>query len=144
MKKIKEKMIENDFGMYIYDLRYKKGWTIEEFAEKANIESITIKKVRKWEHDLEFPELEEMYKISEIYEIPAEILMQVRTNTLQEGIKAVPKTLIRIISYILGFSIYGMIILEWVIIAFFAIWVWFLWADVAKNMGEAYQWLKAK
>lgn len=116
MKKFKEKLLENDFGAYLYDLRCKKEYTIEELAEKINMETVTIKGIRKWEHDLEFPNLDQMYKLSEIYEVPIETLMQVRTETLEEGLKGVHKMIIRLLGYLLGFSIYGTIIIGYTII----------------------------
>lgn len=131
MKKSKEKLLENDFGAYLYDLRCKKEYTIEEFIQKLDMETVNMKKVRKWEHDLEFPSLEQMYKISEIYEVPIELLMQVRTNTLQAGLKSVPKELIRFISYILGFSIYGMMIISYIIL--FVAFIYALWFFVDKT-----------
>lgn len=116
MKNFKEKLLENDFGAYLYDLRCRKEYTIEELAEKINMETVTIKGIRKWEHDLEFPNLDQMYKLSEIYEVPIEELMQVRTETLEEGLKGVHKTIIRLLGYLLGFSIYGTIIIGYTII----------------------------
>lgn len=116
MKKFKEKLLENDFGAYLYDLRCKKEYTIEELAQKINMETVTIKGIRKWEHDLEFPNLDQMYKLSEIYEVPIEELMHVRTQTLEEGLKGVHKTIIRLLGYLLGFSIYGTIIIGYTII----------------------------
>ncbi len=116
MKKFKEKLLENDFGAYLYDLRCKEQYTIEELAEKINMETVTIKGIRKWEHDLEFPNLEQMYKLSEIYEVPIEELMQIRTQTLEEGLKGVHRVIIRFLGYFLGFSIYGTIIIGYTII----------------------------
>lgn len=137
MKRFKEKLIENDFGAYLYDLRMKKEYTIEELVQKIDMESVTIKNVRKWEHDLEFPNLDQMYKLSEIYEVPSEILMQVRTNTLEEGLKGVHKTLIRFIGYILGFSIYTTVILSYVFIFVAGIWAMLIWAEAAENILRA-------
>lgn len=116
MRSVKEKLLENDFGAYLYDLRCKKEYTIEELVQKMNMEKVNIKSIRKWEHDIEFPNLDQIYKLSEIYEVPAEELMQVRTQTLEEGLKGVHKELIRLLSYVLGFSIYGMLILCYIII----------------------------
>ena len=113
MKRFKEKLLENDFGAYLYDLRCKKQYTIEELVQRLNIESLQAKNIRKWEHDLEFPE---------IYQIPIEELMQVKTQTLQEGVKGIHKELIRIIGYLLGFSIYGTIIISYIIIFFALVW----------------------
>ena len=38
--KFKEKLLENDFGAYLYDLRMKHEYTVEELVEKLNIETI--------------------------------------------------------------------------------------------------------
>lgn len=114
MKKIKETLLEKDFGAYLYDLREKSGYTVEELAEKINIPNVTIKTIKKWEHDLEFPNLDIMYKLSEIYEVQVEILMQVKTETLQEGLKGIHKTIIRFIGYLFGISIYGAVIFSYV------------------------------
>lgn len=113
MKKIKEKLIENDFGVYLYDLRCRNGYTIEELAMKINMRTVTIKTIKKWEHDLEFPTLEQIYKLSEIYEVASAEFMQVKTATLQEGMKGVHTEILRIIGYIMGISIYGMVIFSY-------------------------------
>lgn len=127
MKNFKEKLLENDFGAYLYDLRCKKEYTIEELARIINMETVTIKAIRKWEHDLEFPNLDQMYKLSEIYEVPIEEIMQVRTQTLEEGLKGVHKTIIRFLGYLLGFSIYGTLIICYTIIFIALIYAfWFI------------------
>lgn len=135
--KIKEKLLENDFGAYLYDLREKRGYTIEELAEKMNMPIVTIKTIKKWEHDLEFPNLDQIYKLSEVYGVASEELMQVKVQTLQEGLKGVHKTLIRFIGYILGISIYGTVILSYFAIGFFAIWAIFNFANEVNHMAKA-------
>ena len=137
MGRIKENLLENDFGAYLNDLREKKGYTIEELSEKINMPSVTIKRIKKWEHDLEFPNLDEMYKLSEIYEVPSEELMQVRTRTLEEGLKGVHTTIIRIIGYILGISIYTTVIGTYIIIVVAGIWSIFNFAAAMEQMVAA-------
>ena len=132
MRSVKEKLLENDFGAYLYDLRCKKEYTIEELVQKIDMPNVTIKSVRKWEHDMEFPDLEKMYKLSEIYHVPIEELMQVRTQNLEEGLKGVHKTLIRFIGYVLGFSIYGIYILSYIVMFAGGIWAMLIWAEVPK------------
>ena len=132
MRSVKEKLLENDFGAYLYDLRCKKEYTIEELVQKIDMPNVTIKSVRKWEHDMEFPDLEKMYKLSEIYHVPIEELMQVRTQTLEEGLKGVHKTLIRFIGYVLGFSIYRIYILSYIVMFAGGIWAMLIWAEVPK------------
>ena len=132
MRSVKEKLLENDFGAYLYDLRCKKEYTIEELVQKIDMPNVTIKSVRKWEHDMEFPDLEKMYKLSEIYHVPIEELMQVRTQTLEEGLKGVHKTLILFIGYVLWFSIYGIYILSYIVMFAGGIWAMLIWAEVPK------------
>lgn len=133
--KFKEKLLENDLGAYLYDLRQKKEYTIEELAQEINMPSVKIKNIKKWEHDLEFPNLEQIYKISEIYKIPSEEILQVRTQTLQEGLKGVHKTIIRFIGYILGISIYTTVILSYVFIAVAGIWAIFNFANACNQLA---------
>ncbi len=114
MKKLKEELLENDFGAYLYDLRQKKGYSIEELVEIFNKETVTIKKVKKWEHDLDFPNIDEIYKLSEIYEIPSEELLQVKTQTLQEGTRVIHKNIIRFIGYLFGLSMYGAVVFSYI------------------------------
>jgi transcriptional regulator with XRE-family HTH domain len=138
MNKIKENLLENDFGAYLYDLRCKKGYTVEELAEKIDMENVTIKNVKKWEHDLEFPNLDQMYKLSEIYEVPSEEIMQVRTQTLQEGVKSIHKDIVRLLGYLLGISIYGTIIISYIIIAAAFIYALIFFADATKNLQSGW------
>lgn len=133
--KVKEKLLENDLGAYLYDLRQKKGYTIEELAQEINMPTVKIKNIKKWEHDLEFPNLEQIYKISEIYKIPSEEILQVRTQTLQEGLKGVHKTIIRFIGYILGISIYTTVILSYIFIAVMGIWSILNFADACNKLA---------
>jgi transcriptional regulator with XRE-family HTH domain len=130
--------LENDFGAYLYDLRCKKGYTVEELAEKIDMENVTIKNVKKWEHDLEFPNLDQMYKLSEIYEVPSEEIMQVRTQTLQEGVKSIHKDIVRLLGYLLGISIYGTIIISYIIIAAAFIYALIFFADATKNLQSGW------
>lgn len=134
MRKLKEKLLENDFGAYLYELREKNAYTVEELAEKLNIQNVTNKNIKKWEHDLEFPNLDQMYKLSEVYGVAIEELMQVRTQTLEEGLKGVHKLIIRFIGYVLGFSIYTTVIGSYIIIAVAGIWSIFNFANAMEMM----------
>ena len=134
MKKLKDTLLENDFGAYLYNLRCQEEYTIEELVQKIDMQTVTIKKVKKWEHDMEFPDLNEMYKISEIYEIPIERLMQVRTQTLEQGLKGIHKTIIRILGYILGISIYATVMLSYIFLFVAGIWAMLLWAEIPNKI----------
>ena len=105
-----------DFGELIYKLRIRSGLTYETLAAKINDKRITAKMVKKWEYNLEFPDLDNLYKLSEIFQFPCEELLQSKTDTLQSGVDGINKKFIRWLSFTLGISIYSAIILNYVII----------------------------
>lgn len=124
-KKKKEKSI--DFGEWLYTLRKAKGYSEIDLMEIINDAHITEKNIKKWERDLEYPDLDMIYKLSEIYHIPAAEMLHIKEQTLKEGIEGVHKWIIRWISYLIGFSIYGTIWLCRILltVSFILVWVWF-------------------
>ena len=109
-KKIKD---ENyiDFGQWLYEIRKENGYTELELVEKINQQNVQVKNVKKWERDLEFPDLDAIYKLSEIYSIPSAEIIQKKNETLQNGVEGINMFVIRMISLMLGISIYGTIII---------------------------------
>ena len=80
---MKKKKDENyiDFGQWIYELRKEKGLSEEQLKEKINMVNVQEINIKKWERDLEFPEIEVIYKLSEIYMISsAEIIDKKQKN----------------------------------------------------------------
>ncbi len=125
MKKEKDYI---DFGEWMQKLRTENNLTEAEVVEKLGISDITEKNVKKWERDLEFPDLNTIYKISELYYVPSEELIKSKEDTLKSGINGVNKRFIRWLSMILGISMYGTIILcrTIVYIALVVTLIWFL------------------
>ena len=125
MKKEKDYI---DFGEWMQKLRTENNLTEAEVVEKLGISDITEKNVKKWERDLEFTDLNTIYKISELYYVPSEELIKSKEDTLKSGINGVNKRFIRWLSMILGISMYGTIILcrTIVYIALVVTLIWFL------------------
>lgn len=98
-KRTLEEMLKN--------LREEKHWTyvhvVEELAKIGLI--VDEKKVKKWEIGLEYPEIDEIYKLSEIYFVPSENFIMAKTNSYQEGLASVHATLIKWICYFTGISL---------------------------------------
>lgn len=105
-----------DLGELLYKLRKNKGITELELLEKINMPRIEEKNIKKWERGLEYPDLETIYKLSEIFEISSTELLEAKQKSLDEGVTGIHKTLIRWISFFLGISIYSTIILFRIII----------------------------
>lgn len=86
MKKNKD---ENyiDFGQWLYELRKEKGLTEDQLVSKINMINVQEINVKKWERDLEFPDLDAIYKLSEIYMIPSAEIIDKKQKTLQAGVE---------------------------------------------------------
>lgn len=107
-KKVKD---ENyiDFGQWLYELRKSKGLTEEQLVDKINMINVQEINIKKWERDLEFPDLDAIYKLSEIYMIPSAEIIDKKQKTLQAGVDGIHIYLIRVLSLLMGISIYGTI-----------------------------------
>lgn len=118
-----------DFGEWLYELRKNKGYTEEDLVEKINMANIQAINVKKWERDLEFPDLNAIYKLSEIYMISSTEIIDRKNKTLQAGVNGVNEYLIRMISLILGTTYYGALAIYWILVvgAFIFVFILFIW-----------------
>lgn len=89
------------------DLREEKNWTYIHVVEELQKLGVTVdeKKVKKWELGLEYPEIEQIYKLSELYFIPSDNFVMSKTNSYQEGLASVHATLIKWVCYFTGISL---------------------------------------
>ena len=84
------------------DLREEKNWTYIHIVEELQKLGLTVdeKKVKKWEIGLEYPEINEIYKLSELYFVPSDNFVMAKTNSYQEGMASVHATLIKWVCYL--------------------------------------------
>lgn len=87
MKKKKKDENYIDFGQWLYEIRKEKGLLESELVEKINMVNVQEINIKKWERDLEFPDLDIIYKLSEIYMIPSAEIIDRKQKTLQEGVE---------------------------------------------------------
>ena len=86
--------------------------TAEQLVEKLDIHTITERDIKKWEIGLDYPELDIIYKLSEIYHISSAELIQAKNNSYEKGFAGINANLIKWICYFLNVSFYtGMIII---------------------------------
>ena len=95
LKKPKEKPITLE--VILQNERLKRGWNYKHLAEQLALPNITAKNVKKWEYSFEYPDLKTIYRISELYQIPSEILVQAKNNGYAEGLHSVNKLFIKTI-----------------------------------------------
>lgn len=72
-------MEHKDLGKYLKELREKANLTQPDVADKVGVKVINVK---RWEMELEYPELEEMYKLSELYQVSCEDLLNYKKEAL--------------------------------------------------------------
>lgn len=101
--KIEERTLEQ----LLKDLREEKHWTYMHIVENLNKLGLQVddKKVKKWEIGLEYPELDEIYKLSELYFIPSDNFVMAKTNSYKQGMESVHATLIKWVCYFTGLSL---------------------------------------
>ncbi len=118
--------------------RKKKNWDYFDLAKKINDTNINEKTVKKWEYGLLYPNLETIYKLSDIYDIPSEELIQARNNSLNYGYKNIRFKFIDWLCYIANFSIITSIIINFLLIYIIApsYAFWFFYQCAQKAISE--------
>ena len=86
-------------------LRLNKDWTYLHLVEKLKDDKLTEKDVKKWEYGLKYPDLDTIYKLSEIYEVPSAELIQAKNNSLEKGMGSININTIKWICYFLNISL---------------------------------------
>ena len=87
-------LAETSLEQLLYNLRIKNNYSYVEVVNKLNDDTLTEKKVKKWEKGLEYPDLNMIYKISEMYNIPSEILVQAKNYSFNKGLASIKMILI--------------------------------------------------
>ncbi len=106
------------------DLREQKQWTYLHVVEELNKLGLVVdeKKIKKWEIGLEYPEIDEIYKLSELYFIPSENFVVAKSNSYKEGLASIHATLIKWVCYFTGISLKIGYIGFYIIFAIVVIW----------------------
>ena len=106
--KIKEDINLNDETLenLLRRLRKEKNWSYLNIVQELSKVKIMIdeKTVKKWEIGLEYPNLELIYKLSDIYNISSEEIIQAKNNSLNKGFNSIHTRLIKWICYFTGIS----------------------------------------
>lgn len=128
--KRKKNLKINEFGEFLEKLRRDKRmevWDLS-FALKQKGIEVEDKMIRKWEKGLEFPTLDTIYKLSEIYKIPSTQFLMIREETLINGYNGIDVFMVKFIGYLMGISIYTVIWGCRIILGLALIWAyWKFW-----------------
>lgn len=126
-KKTKRKGIEE----LLVELRTKKGLSRLELLDKLNDPDLTEKDIKKWEAGLKYPDLDTIYKLSEIYMVPSKEFIQAKNNSYAKGLGGINKKIIRWFVYTLNVSFYVGVVLT--IILYIITFIGALWFFVAVS-----------
>ena len=95
------------------DLRIEKDWTYYNVLEELANRNAIIKEetVKKWEYGLEYPDLDMIYRLADIYGIPSEDFIIAKNNSFKEGFESIHMFFIKNIcymymSYFIKYSLY--------------------------------------
>lgn len=109
-------MEKETLEMVLYELRKKEDWTYLQVVEKLENQNISEKNIKKWEAGLEYPDTDTIYKLSEIYQIPAVELLKAKNKSMEIGMNSIHYTFIKWMGYILGISIYSSVWLSRIVL----------------------------
>ena len=111
-------MEKKTIEVLLRELREQKGWTyfnvIEELSKLGVL--VDVKKIRKWEIGLEYPDLDTIYKLSELYFVPSEDFVTAKSNSYEEGYNSIHMIFIKWFCYITGVTLKTGYILYYVLL----------------------------
>lgn len=89
------------------DLREQRDWSYWNVVEELTRQGIILNEttIKKWEYGLEYPDLDVIYKLSQIYSVPSENFVIAKNNSFKEGFETIHMGFIKRICYITGISL---------------------------------------
>jgi transcriptional regulator with XRE-family HTH domain len=95
----------------LYRLRKEKNWTYDDLL--MHIDDLTIDQddIKKWEAGLNYPDLNMMYKLSELYRVPIEEFVKAKDNSFAKGMNSIHMKIIKWMNYAFGISLKVSIVL---------------------------------
>ena len=85
-------------------LREDKNWSYNDVSYHLNDTNIMPENIKKMESGLEYPDLDMMYKLSELYSVPVEDLVKAKEFSYETLRSSFSVTLIKWINYFFGIS----------------------------------------
>lgn len=120
------------------DLREEKQWTYMHIVEELNKIGLMVdeKKVKKWEIGLEYPDINEIYKLSELYFVPSDNFVMAKSNSYKQGLESVHATLIKWVCYLTGISLKVGYVFFYIVIVVGLIWALWFFCDNVNTLLE--------
>lgn len=108
------------------ELRVKGKLSRIELLDKLKDSNLTEKDIKKWEIGLKYPDLNTIYKLSEIYKVPTDEFIKAKNTSYEKGFAGINKKIIRWFAYTLNVSFYiGAVFTVILYIVAFVLALWF-------------------
>lgn len=104
----KDKIIETrTIEQLLRELRLKNNWSYLNLLEELSRRGIMVdeKTIKRWEYGIEYPDLDTIYKLSEIYSIPSQNLVIAKNNSYNKGFNSIYINFTKRFCYVTGISI---------------------------------------
>ena len=119
-------------------LRKEKGWGYAEVLQHLEDKTLTEKDIKKWEIGLKYPDLDMIYQLSGIYQIPSKEFVEAKNNSYSKGMLSINMITIKWICYFLNVSLkVGAVILVLLYVFLFAFSLYFF-TMMASQVKRAY------
>lgn len=99
-----KKEIEKGIEEVLREARQRNGWTYVEVVSRLKDDTLTEKEIKKWEVGLKYPDLDMIYKLSELYQIPSEELITAKSNSYEKGLASINMITIKWVCYFFDVS----------------------------------------
>ncbi len=137
MKKQKNKKeIGEGIESLLTRLRKEKKWSYVEVVSKLDNKDITEKDIKKWEIGLKYPDLDMIYELSALYEVPSSELIQAKNNSYEKGSLSINQYAIKWICYFLNVSIHVAMILMVLFYIFAFIFALYFFVTMASQVKK--------
>ena len=123
------------------NLRNKNNWTYLDVVQELSKLGVMLeeKTIKKWEIGLEYPELDMIYKLSELYYIPAENFITAKSNSYKKGYNYIHQKFIKWFCYLTGVSFKVAYVLMYAILFIALVWSFMFFIGNCKDCLEVLQ-----
>lgn len=100
--KNKNKISRDALGILIKKSREEHALSISELVDAINFSKVNNKKIEDWEKGKDFPNLDEIYKLADIFKINPNEMLEIKNKILKENVKPVNEAARRVTDKALG------------------------------------------
>ena len=135
-RKKQREEIKNQKGIeeLLKELREKNNWSYAELIQRIKRVNLSEKEVKKWEYGLKYPDLDMIYELSELYNVPSAEFIQAKNISFLKGTYLINTRLISWLCYLFNFSVVTAIVIVTLFYIFALIFAFSYFVTMASNV----------